>query len=54
MQNDKKAYMDETKANIDRQTSTINRLKDENKQLCKEMLKISQNRRTQSKEREIN
>lgn len=38
MENDKKAYQDESDQMLKRQSNMIERLKDENKTLCKEMV----------------
>lgn len=38
MENDKKAYQDESDQMLKRQSNMIERLKDENKNLCKEMV----------------
>jgi SMC interacting uncharacterized protein involved in chromosome segregation len=41
MTSDLQAYQEESKMNLDRQSNIIQRLKDENKVLCKEMIKLN-------------
>ena len=50
MENDKKAYSDESQQMLKRQANLIDKLKDDNKSLCKELLKVNKERRA-SKER---
>ena len=38
MENDKKAYSDESSQMLSRQSNLIDKLKDENRNLCKDML----------------
>ena len=45
MENDKKAYQDESNQMLARQAKMIDRLKDENREYCKSMLANSKNRK---------
>lgn len=45
MENDKKAYQDESKQMLSRQSNLIDKLKDENRNLCKDMLNNSKQKK---------